>query len=78
VTELVPQTPGANHVATDVDELVVPDPHGVVRVDVLRQPVRDAADLGLERAEQLVPHDQHAAVVAVEVLPVGAVVHPVM
>jgi uncharacterized protein len=65
-------------VAGDVDELVVADSDRVVGVDVLREAVLDAAHLGFEGAEQLVPDDEDAAVVLVEVLLVGAVVDPVV
>ena len=50
----------------------------VVGVDVLGEAVDDRLVLALERAEQAVPDDEDAAVVAVEVLAVAAVVHPVV
>jgi hypothetical protein len=39
----------------------------IERVDVFGQAVDHALALGLERAEQLVPDDEDAAVVAIEV-----------
>src|SRR3954468_22549623 len=65
-------------VAEDAAVLVARDLRQVEGVDVLREPVDDGLALGLERAEELVPHDEDAAVVAVEVLVVRAVVHPVV
>ena len=56
----------------------VGDPGRVERVDVLGEAVDDRLVLALERAEQPVPDDEDAAVVAVEVLAVAAVVHPVV
>jgi hypothetical protein len=47
-------------------------------VDVLREPVVDGRPLGLEGPEEPIPHDQDAAVVAVEVLDIAPVVHPVV
>ena len=70
--------PAPGHVTGHVEVLVGRDPGRVERVDVLGQPVADRLVLGLEGAEEPVPHDQDAAVVAVEVLGVGAVVHPVV
>ncbi len=60
------------------DVLVEGGPDGVVGADVLRQPVADPLALGRVGPEELVPDDQDAAVVAVEVDLVGAVVDPVM
>ena len=54
------------------------DDRRVVGVDVAGQAVDDRLRLRLEGAEQPVPDDQDAAVVAVEVLAVGAVVDPVV
>src|SRR5215218_7026968 len=78
VTELVPKTFRAAHVAADGSELVISDPERVVRRDVLRQPVLDAPHLWFEGAEELVPHDQDPAVVLVEVLLVRAMVDAVV
>ena len=54
------------------------DPCRVERVDVGGEAVDDGLLLRLEGAEEPVPHDQDAAVVAVEVLPVRPVVDPVV
>ena len=66
------------HVARDVAHSWLAMPRRVVGLDVLGQAVDDRLGLRLEGAEQLVPDDQDAAVVAVEVAAVGAVVDPVV
>src|SRR6478609_3109823 len=66
------------HVVGDRDELVEGDAGRLEGADVLRQPVADALGLALEAAEEAVPDDQDAAVVAVEVDLVGAVVDAVV
>ncbi len=58
--------------------LVRGDPSRVEGADVLGEPVGHLLSLGLEGAEEPVPDDQDAAVVAIEVLPVGTVVDPVV
>ena len=78
VAELGAKSRRRAHVAGDVGHLVVGDSQRVVRVDVLGQPVLHPPQLRFEGAEQLVPQDQDAAVVLVEVLIVGAVVAAVM
>ena len=60
------------------DVLVEGDPDRPERAQLGRQPVADPLALGLVGAEQAVPDDQDAAVVAVEVLLVGAVVDAVV
>jgi predicted HAD superfamily phosphohydrolase len=47
-------------------------------VDVLGEPVGDGIALTFERAEEAVPDDQDAAVVAVQVLAIAPVMDPVM
>ena len=58
--------------------LVGGDARRVERVDVGGEPVDDRLVLALERAEEAVPHDEDAAVVAVDVAAVAAVVDPVV
>ena len=56
------------------------DQDRIVRNQRLHQPVaaRQVVALGDEGAEQAVEHDQHAAVVAVEILGVDGMVHAMM
>jgi len=54
------------------------DPYGVEGGDVRRQPVADPLALRREGAEETVPDDENAGVVAVEILLVGAVVDTVV
>src|SRR5262245_33632497 len=68
VAELRANTGSATNVDGDRDELVHADLQQIERVDVFRQTVGDAISLGLERAEQSIPDDEDAAVVAIEVL----------
>src|SRR5256885_3199278 len=72
VSELGAQRRRATDVPHDRGDLVEPDLKRVERLDVLREP--EANTLGLERecAEQLVPDDEDARVVLVEVADVLA------
>src|SRR6476659_926230 len=58
---------GGAHVGPDRRVLVGGDDERVVRAQLLRQAVDDAIALGLEGAEEPVPDDEDASVVAVEV-----------
>jgi len=69
---------GAAKVTPDCDEFVRRHPQRIEGFDVLGQPEADTLDFGLEGAEQAVPDDQDSAVVAIQVLRVGAVVDTVM
>ena len=66
------------HVAGEVGELVERHPGRPKAADVLRQPVAGPLGFTLEGAEDPIPDDQDAAVVAVEVDLVGAVVDAVV
>src|SRR6478752_8394230 len=68
----------AADVGPDRGVLVGGDDERVVGAQLLRQSVDDALALGLEGAEEPVPDDEDAAVVAVEVGVVHAVVYPVV
>jgi hypothetical protein len=68
----VPPAGRAANVAGKVGELVERNPGRAEAADVLRQPVTGSLSFTLEGAEDAVPDDQDAAVVAVEVDVVGA------
>src|ERR687890_808776 len=69
---------GADQVSPERDVLMRGHDHGVVAAQLVGQPVDDALALRLEGAEQPVPDNEHAAVVAVEVATVHPVVYPVV
>src|ERR1700722_477923 len=60
-------------IVADRDVLMKRDADRMVRLDVLRQPVTALLALAREAPEQPVPDDQDPAVVAVQILLVGAV-----
>jgi hypothetical protein len=78
VAEAVPPGAGRPEVAPQLGVGPVLQGDQVVGVHRGRQPVGRAVQLRLERAERAVPHDQDAAVVAVQVERVRSVVHPVV
>ena len=74
------QAPGllGRHVPEHRTPLVRIQPEQVVGRERVLQAVVDRFALGLERAEEAIPHDEDPRVVAVEVLRVGAVVDAVV
>src|SRR4051812_1189071 len=75
VAELRAQAGSATDVPGNRGDLVEADLDDVERLDVRRQAVDDALALDLERAEQAIPYDEDAGVVAIEVADVLAVMH---
>ena len=78
MADLVAPTLRAADVVNHGAELAIPNSQGRERLDVLRQAVFDPTNLGLKGAEQPIPQNEDAAIVLVEILGVGAVVHSVM
>src|SRR5579872_5142424 len=72
------QAPRAPQVPKDRAVLVERDGEERIALEVLPNPVDDPGHLGLEGPEETVPDDEDAAVVLVEVLGDGPVVHPMV
>src|SRR5205085_2171552 len=75
VAKLVAPGGRLEDVASELDPRVRDDEERVIRADGLADPVRRLGDLFLECAEQPIPNDEDASVVAIEIDRLGAVVH---
>ena len=51
----------------DIDPLMKGNAQRVIRIDVLRQPVHNFFTFGLKAAEEVIPYDENAGVVAIEI-----------
>lgn len=62
----------------DIDPFMKSDAERIIRIDVLRQPVNHLLSFRLKATEETVPNDEHAGMIAVEILVVRSVMDTMM
>jgi len=74
------ELPGGSvaNVVPDVSPFVECDTERVIAVDILCEPVDHASTFRFEGAEESVPDNENAGVVAIKIFAVGAMVDPMM